>query len=99
MAVALASKDPDADLPYTIDASPWLNGGNLTAADFVGFPVGLTLYSKVFESTGLITFWLGGGTVGQNYQWVLRLTTDVQDPVSLQFLKDDRTVTISVAEK
>lgn len=67
-------KDPDATLDYTLDWSEWMvSGDEITDADFI-VPAGLT---KVVESndTTKTTVWLSGGTVGQSYSIVCRITT------------------------
>lgn len=71
-------KDPDAKLPYSVDWSKWLaNEGDTAASAAWTVPAGMTKESSPAETlvSGVATVWLSGGTLGQSYEVVCRLTT------------------------
>ena len=88
-------KDPDAELDYGLDWSPWLvEGATIATSEWI-VPAGLT------EGTGdkassftdtTTTVWLSGGEDGQDYKVVNRITdTDGRT--------DDRRITIKVRQR
>ena len=69
-------KDPDARLDYIVDWSDWLDG----SSDFI-------VSARASAQTGIIidqssqtstihTFWVSGGTVGEEYEIVSRIATN-----------------------
>jgi hypothetical protein len=71
----LMTKDPAAVLDYEVDWSKWLAGdGDTIFAHEVTAPTGITVDSSTRTSTA-VTFWLSGGTVGQQYIVTVQITT------------------------
>ena len=66
-----ADKDPDADVDRTIDFTLWVaslgDGAELTDVDWAVSPAGPTLSNESFESTGLASVRIAGGTAGTAY--------------------------------
>lgn len=73
--MALYTKDPDDVLDYVFDWSGWLSAGETIQSSTVIVPVGLTKDSSS-NTTTTATVWLSGGTVGQSYAVVNRITTN-----------------------
>lgn len=76
--MVIIEKDPDAKLPYGVDWSKWLaNEGDTASVAVWTVPAGLTKESSPAESltAGVATVWISGGTLGQSYEVVCRLTT------------------------
>lgn len=74
--VARISKDPDALLDYAVDwQSEWLPEGDRVIAASAQVESGLTLSFQTLVS-GVHVIWLDGGTVGQSYTVVSRITTE-----------------------
>jgi hypothetical protein len=93
-----ARKDPDAVLDYTIDwnasaasGGPWLVTGDTIKTSVWVVPAGITKVSDT-KSTTVTTVWLSGGTAGETYDIVNRITTDGGRT-------DDRTIRIIVEER
>lgn len=71
-------KDPDEVLPYAVDWSPWLTGEADTASSATWIvPTGITREATPAPtlSNGKATAWFSGGTHGQSYDVLCRLTT------------------------
>lgn len=85
-----AVKDPDATLDYGLDWSAWLEEGEtITDSEWI-VPGGLTLVSESFDGT-TTTVWLSGGTLGQSYAVVNRVTAGARI--------DDRTLRLTIKER
>lgn len=88
-------KDPDAKLPFAVDWSAWLAAEGDTAASVTWLvPTGITKESSPAETLadGKATVWLSGGTSGETYSIVCRMTT-VGGRV------DDRTLQVRVRDR
>ena len=85
------SKDPDAELPYTIDWSSWLDAGDTIATSAWVVPSPLT---KLAESntTTVAVVKIGGGVAGAEYAIVNSIVTT-------NGLKDDRTIVLYVEDR
>jgi len=68
-------KDPDSTEDYDVDFTAWLNGVSDTI-DYVAWivPAGIT-NAGVSNTTLIAKIYLSGGTVGQRYRIVCRITT------------------------
>jgi hypothetical protein len=66
-------KDPNALKDYQVDAGDWLGDDTLTDAVWT-IPSGLTKVTDGHSST-IITVWLSGGTLGQDYDCYVDFTT------------------------
>lgn len=91
MTLARFTKDPDALLDYTMDWSPWLDIGDTITIALVTVPTGIVLETTVNDTT-TVTAWVSGGTVGEEYDVVYRITT-VDGRV------DDRTIRLFVNQR
>jgi hypothetical protein len=70
------NKDPDEKLDFSVD---WRTEGRLPVDDAIDsslwiVPVGITVESESYSDT-LTTIWLSGGTIGQSYDFINRVTT------------------------
>lgn len=83
-------KDPDALLEYQWDWAAWLAGDTITSHT-VTVPTGLTKSSTSATSTA-VTAWLSGGTVDQRYSVTCHVLTAAGR-------EDDRTITLTIAER
>lgn len=96
------AKDPDAVLDYPVDwangpdGSPgWLEDGDTIAESEWFVPDGLTVGTGAqapSHTDTTTTVWLSGGTLGENYKIVNRVTTTAGRT-------DDRTITIAIRER
>jgi hypothetical protein len=68
------TKDPDATLDYSVEWEQWLPPGDAIAASVWSVPSGLVGVSEELSST-LATAVVSGGTVGETYELVNRVTT------------------------
>ena len=85
------TKDPNATLPYSVDwGANWLGSDTIAASSWT-VPAGLTQVSSSF-TTKIATVVISGGTVGQSYDIVNRITT------TLGYI-DDRTITVKVEQR
>ena len=88
-------KDPSSRLPFSIDWSAWLAAED-DAADTATWivPDGLVQETDPAPTlaAGKATVWLSGGTIGQTYAVVCRLTT-VGGRI------DDRTIHIRIEQR
>lgn len=74
MALTWPFKDPDELLDYTLDWSGRLAGDDTIATSVWTVPSGITNEDE--EKTGTsTTLWLSGGTEGQSYSFLNRVTT------------------------
>ena len=83
-------KDPNATKDYEVDWSDWLGGDTISASSWT-LPAGITQQSAAFTST-TTTIFLSGGTEGNTYQLLNRITT-------AGGRSDDRTVELMVSEQ
>ena len=86
-------KDPEAVLDYSIDWTDFLESAETIFSSQWFYPTGITLDSNG-HTDKVATAWLSGGTVGQSYELVNRITTD-NDPARV----DERTIIISIVNK
>ncbi len=86
-----AIKDPDAVGDYQRDWSVWLPAGDTIVSSTWIVPAGLVKDSESHTTTDA-TVWLSGGTVGEVYTIVNRITTaqNRTDDRSLQIVVRDR---------
>lgn len=85
-------KDPQSKLDFAFDWSAWLAAEGDTAASFAWtVPDGLTPSGETSDG-GKATIWLAGGTAGQDYRIVCRITTTAGRV-------DERTTRISVRNR
>jgi spore coat protein U-like protein len=104
LARVLGSLDPDTVLPYQIDLSAYfaaigdrLDTATITVVDAADQPIASDLMVVQVQCafTGQVTFWLTGGTAGQQYRVRCRFRGASTTPVQLQ---DDITVVIPVRQ-
>ena len=72
------TKDPDDILDYAFDWATWLATSETIASYTLTVPTGLTEGSgatATSESSGVITYWISGGTAGQSYTIGCKITT------------------------
>ena len=91
MALASFVKDPNAVLDYAVDWSGWLASGETISTSDWTVETGLEEDSSS-NTTTVATVWLSGGTAGEIYRVVNRITTN-------QTRTDDRTLLIKVLER
>ena len=82
-------KDPSAVLDYVVDWTTWLGSDTISASAWT-VPSGITQVTAT-NTTKLATIWLSGGTVGESYTLVNRITT-------AGGRTDDRSITITVGQ-
>lgn len=90
-------KDPDAELPFTIDWSAWLPSGQTISTSAWTADTGITIMSGANDpsKTGTAaTVWLSGGTAGADYVVTNRIVTNGSPP-----LKDDRSFVVRVIQR
>lgn len=75
MAIARFGKDPNATLDYTLDWSSWLTSPEIISNVSWIVPGDLTTAASSYTNT-TATIFLSGGTLGQTYTVVCRVTTD-----------------------
>ena len=90
MSVAKFIKDPDAVLDYKMRWAPWLKGDTISGSLWT-VPDGITKDSDEFDDS-TATVWLSGGTVGESYDVVNRITT-------AGGRTDDRTISVKIRER
>lgn len=90
MALTWPDKDPNAVLDYSLDWSAWLGADTIASSSWT---LGSTLVedSKSFTDT-TTTIWLSGGSDSDVVNVVNRITT-------AGGRTDDRTVTLTIAER
>jgi hypothetical protein len=74
MALKWPSKDPEETLDYKVDWSKRLGSDTITASSWPNPPAGITVNTESFAPKST-TIWLVGGTIGQSYTFVNRITT------------------------
>ena len=84
-------KDPDAKLDYAWDWTAWLTTDETITMATVLPVTGLTIES-VTHAAGIVTAWISGGTLGQDYSVTCRITTSAGRI-------DDRTISIRVVQR
>ena len=86
------TKDPDARLDYGVNwGEKWLNENDTIVASEWIIPVGITGDNDSFSSVKTMIF-LSGGTVGETYIIVNRITTNVG-------LINDASIFLSISEQ
>lgn len=83
-------KDPNATLDYVINWTSWLAGDTIASSAHT-VPTGLTLVSES-ETTTHTTVWVSGGTAGQKYEIICRITTAAGRI-------EDRTIELKIVER
>ncbi len=84
-------KDPDATLDYGINWTPWLDGDTITTSQWF-IDTGVTqVGSDTFDDTSTKVF-IGGGTPGEKYELVNRITTAGQRT-------DERTIFVRIRQR
>lgn len=93
--MTLDPKDPNgSNIDYHIDWTSWLldNGGGAIVSSVWILPSGITKDAETFTNTKS-TIWLSGGTAGNYYPLINRITTSATPPRT-----QDGTITIRVKE-
>jgi hypothetical protein len=83
-------KDPDANLDYFIDWTPWLGADTIVSATWI-VPTGITKTAQTNTTTGA-TVWLSGGTMNYSYTVTCRVVT-------AGGRTDDRSFTVQVQQQ
>jgi len=83
-------KDPSAVLDYTVDWTTWLSTDVIATSSWT-VPNGLTKGAET-KTEKTASIWLSGGTVGQEYTVVNKITTAAGRT-------DERTIIIAVVER
>lgn len=86
-------KDPAATLDYSVDWTEFLEDEEVIAASQWTVPSGITQVTTSYTDKKA-TIWLSGGTLGQTYELVNRITTD-NNPARI----DERTIVILMVNK
>ena len=84
------TKDPQAELDYTIDWETWLDDDTLSTVTWT-VPTGIASELE-HNSTTAATIWLSGGTVETRYEVVCHIVTAAAR-------EDDRTIGIFVSQR
>jgi hypothetical protein len=66
-------KDPDDILDYSIDWSNWLETDTILTSTWI-LPTGISKINDSHSST-ITIIWLSGGTAGETYEILNRITT------------------------
>ena len=74
--MSLPIKDPEDELDYSIDWSPWLLEGadSISTSSWTATPDGLTIAAESVVGKRTVV-WLGGGVSGSTYTIKNRITT------------------------
>lgn len=91
MATRTYKKDPNATLDYAVDWSPWLGDDDALATSTFVVPAGLTKMSEGWAGDVAVV-WLSGGTLGETYRVVCRITTS-------DGRGDDRSFLVKIEER
>ncbi len=83
-------KDPNAVLDYVLDWGAWLVSDTISTSNWT-VPSGITKDSST-NTTTTATIWLSGGTAGEEYLLINRITTAAGRT-------EDRTIQITVIQK
>lgn len=89
--VKVWTKDPDAELDYTLDWSQWLDSDTLSSASWATTPTGLSI-TNTTTTTTLAAVWLSGGSHGSDYDVRCRVVT-------AGGRTDDRTIRLQVRHR
>lgn len=84
-------KDPDAVLDFAFDWSDWLAASETISSYVLTVGSGLTKDSDS-QASGIVTYWLSGGTASVDYTVACKVTTN-------QGRTDERTDTIVVRQR
>lgn len=87
------TKDPQAQLDFSVDWSDWLTGAEEISASSWTIPTGLTLVAQNYTGTTATVF-LSGGTVGKSYIVSNQITTNNATPRI-----DERSFTITIEQR
>lgn len=68
------AKDPDEIIDYLMDWSDELDADVITSSEWI-VPVGITADDTTIFTNTTAKIWLSGGTAGENYAFVNRVTT------------------------
>lgn len=94
--VPLPPKAPAAVLDYQMDWSAWLAAGETISSANVTADAGITVNptgKSTSTSGGVVTFWLGGGTLGTTYTVTVTVTTNSRtDSRSIQVVVGARPI-------
>jgi len=86
------TKDPAAELDYSVDWTAWLEEDEeITDVDWA-FPSGITCEVRVENTEPLQTIWISGGSPGRGY----RITNHIRTNMNRV---DERTLMIRVRER
>jgi hypothetical protein len=89
--MSLYLKDPSSVLDFRHEWAAWLaSGETIASSTWTVTPTGLAIDSET-ETTTTATAWLSGGTPGQIYRVVNRITTN-------QARTEERTIVIRVEQ-
>lgn len=86
-------KDPQAVLDYSVDWTSFLETAETIFSSQWIVPTGITL-AESGHTTKVATAWLSGGTLGQSYELVNRVTTN-NTPARV----DERTIIVTIVNK
>jgi hypothetical protein len=89
--MSIFSKDPDAVLDYSFDWSAWLGGAETISSYTIDVDTGITVDSDS-ESSGVVTVWLSGGSVGTTYAVRCEIVTS-------DSRTDERTLFVKVRQR
>lgn len=92
MRLTWPSKDENEILDYIVDWSDRLDSDAITSSYWT-VPTGITKDSDEYDASGkTTTIWLSGGTTGETYDLVNRITTAAGRTM-------DQTIRIKIADK
>lgn len=84
------TKDPQELLDYAVDWTDWLGADTISDVSWT-VPTGITQNSTT-NTTKTATIWLSGGTLGNVYRVVCRITTNAGRVA-------ERTIALRIADK
>lgn len=92
MRLSWPPKDTDEVLDYMVDWSDRLDSDAIASSAWT-VPSGITQNSNEFDASGgTTTIWLSGGTTGETYELVNRITTAAGRTM-------DQTIRLKIADK
>lgn len=91
--LTLFTKDPAATLDYSVDWTDFLEDAETIATSVWTAPEGLTVLETT-KTTKKATIWLSGGTLGEKYEVVNRMTSSNTTPRI-----DERTIIVHIVNK
>ena len=72
---AFPTKDPQEKLDYQFDFSPWLGADTISGSPVVVAPGATVTTPSPSAASGVVTFWLMGGTAGSTVIVTCTVTT------------------------